>query len=176
MALVSSQSFALRNLPTGSCKLRLTASDLGNFMTHPLLAPISSTAVQGCPFVWDRDTIVMGADKAGAGYVDFEGCWAVDAGLYKVRMIPVPPSTPGAPSSLRVSSKRVCEGPTSALLVASGLAEMFSGMKLNLDGIELTKPSLEVILPGKHSGVSEPMLEIQMRMRIRAVPPLNMQF
>jgi hypothetical protein len=46
MALLSKQSLTLRNLPTGFCKLRLTASDLGNFMTHPLLAPISSTAVQ----------------------------------------------------------------------------------------------------------------------------------
>ncbi len=40
------QRVALRNVPLGSCTFVLTPKDLGNFMTHPLLATPAATAVQ----------------------------------------------------------------------------------------------------------------------------------
>lgn len=91
-------------------------------------------------------------------------------------MTPSAAAKPGGRGALRVSAKRLCKGESGAPTVASGLAAMFSQLKLNLDGIELQSPALSVLLPGQHVGVDVPMLEIQMKMRIRSVPPLNMQF
>jgi hypothetical protein len=39
-ALITNKAFALRNLPKGNCKIRLSGSDMGNFMVHPLLQPV----------------------------------------------------------------------------------------------------------------------------------------
>ena len=83
-----------------------------------------------------------------------------------------------------------------ASAVASGLAQMFSSLQLNLQGIELSKPGLQVILPevdtsapgsggdpviagagdSSSSSGAGAMLEISMKMRIRSLPPLDMQF
>lgn len=80
-ALMTKSSLALRNLPTGTCKIKLSPADLGNFMSHPLLKPVSDKAVQGKAFVWDCGTVQIGQDAAGAGCVDFEGVWEADGGV-----------------------------------------------------------------------------------------------
>ncbi|GAX78409.1 hypothetical protein CEUSTIGMA_g5851.t1 [Chlamydomonas eustigma] len=86
-ALITKSTVALKNLPTGHCKIRLSATDLGNFMCHPLLHPISSKAVQGKSFAWDSSSVMIGRDASGAGFVDYEGTWESDDRIYKVRMI-----------------------------------------------------------------------------------------
>ena len=80
---MTKSSLSLRNLPTGSCRLRLSASDPGNFMSHPLLQPVSSRAVGGKAFDWDCATVKIGRDASGAGCVDFEGIWEADGGVSK---------------------------------------------------------------------------------------------
>ncbi|GAX77219.1 hypothetical protein CEUSTIGMA_g4665.t1 [Chlamydomonas eustigma] len=77
-ALISKSTMALKNLPNGHCKIRLTAADLGNFMSHPLLQPIASKAIQGKSFAWDSSSIVIGRESSGAGFVDYEGIWGQD--------------------------------------------------------------------------------------------------
>ena len=54
---------------------------MGNFMSHPLLKPVSSKAVQGKAFDWECSTVQIGHDATGAGYVDFEGTWEEDGGV-----------------------------------------------------------------------------------------------
>ncbi|GAX77218.1 hypothetical protein CEUSTIGMA_g4664.t1 [Chlamydomonas eustigma] len=58
-----------------------------------------------------------------------------------------------------------------AATVAQGLAQMFTHLQLNLQGIELSKPTLLIVSEG-----DKPLLEINMKMRIRSIPPLNMEF
>jgi len=42
-ALVMEQRISLRNVPTGTCTITLTAADLGNFVVHELLKEPTST-------------------------------------------------------------------------------------------------------------------------------------
>lgn len=44
-ALVWQQRLALSNVPTGSTRLVLSASDLGNFMTHPIFKQVAAHAI-----------------------------------------------------------------------------------------------------------------------------------
>ena len=78
-----------------------------------------------------------------------------------------------APLPADVVNNIVPGGTSGAAAVAQGLAQMFSSLQLNLQGIELSKPGLTVVA-GEAGGA--PMLEIAMKMRIRSLPPLDMQF
>ena len=78
-----------------------------------------------------------------------------------------------APLPADVVNNIVPGGASGAAAVAQGLAQMFSSLQLNLQGIELSKPGLTVVA-GEAGGA--PMLEIAMKMRIRSLPPLDMQF
>ena len=78
-----------------------------------------------------------------------------------------------APLQADVVNNIVPGGTSGAAAVAQGLAQMFSSLQLNLQGIELSKPGLTVVA-GEAGGA--PMLEIAMKMRIRSLPPLDMQF
>jgi len=67
----------------------------------------------------------------------------------------------------------VCPG---AQLVAQGIAHFFTHMALDLQGIELRQPVLQ-LHPGDTSDSNEgDLLEISMKTRLRGFPPLNMQF
>ncbi len=162
-------------------------------------------SLQGKPFHWDSSSVVIATDATGAGYVDFEGVWDHDQNKYKVRMIPTPASKPGGSNGLKVSARRASPGggsisnlseppsPPSCSstsssgcevgnnivpagagsgIVAQGLAQMFTQLQLNLQGIELSKPALKVLVEEGQ----EPMLEITMKLKVRSLPPLNMEF
>lgn len=214
--LITQSSVALRNLPTGSCKFRLSSEDLGRFFSHPMLRPAAAKAINGKAFLWDCASVVIAQDAvSGLGFIDLEGDSEADGERYKVRMIPTKPEPTGAGTGgasashgLKVSAKRVAP-PASASLspiaveasravvdssvaemavaaaarregsaaVARGLATVFSSLQLNLQGIELRQPSLHVVLPGADGNTTGyAMLDISMKMRIRNIPPLDMNF
>lgn len=205
-ALVMQQKVLLRNIPSGTCSLVLTAQDLGNFMTHELMKGVAANAIQGETFNFDKDTVRISVDSQGRGFVDLEGVWVKDKQRYKIRMVPTAHNPAGTSMRLHVSAKRMLsaaaagdgsssvghhaaaahkEGqPSGASAVANGMAKLFSSLTLNLQGVELKSPMLEVLLPGASgravmggsSAVSEPMLQIGMKLKIRSVPPLDMRF
>lgn len=81
-------------------------------------------------------------------------------------------------------------GPCNARVVEEGLASFFTHLHLNLQGIELTKPSLSLLLPKAASSAAagaaaaasgpvpadQPLLMITMGLRLLDVPPIDMQF
>ena len=208
--LITQSAVALRNLPTGSCKFRLSAEDLGRFFSHPMLQPAAAKAVAGKAFRWDCAAVVIGQDAvSGLGYIDLEGESDADGERYKVRMIPVKAEGAavalGTANGLKVSAKRIApavpapgaepgtggDGASVAAAaaaaaaarregsaaVARGLATVFSSLQLNLQGIELRQPSLQVVLPGTDGNTTNnAMLDISMKMKIRSIPPLDMEF
>ena len=63
-----------------------------------------------------------------------------------------------------------------AQTVAQGIANFFSHLTLDLQGIELKQPVLR-LHPGDVSDSQEgDLLEIGLKLRLRAFPPLDMQF
>lgn len=166
-ALVWQRKLSLKNQPIGTCSLVLTSTDLGNFMMHPLMAQVSNRAVQGRPFFFDKNTVLVNSHE---GFVEFEGVAAVDSQRYRLHM------TTLAGRGLAVTAELVArgsQGDDTELSVmeeevAEGIRRMFTNINLDLQGVELTLPTL-TILPGD-------LLQIQMRIRIRELPPLSMQF
>ena len=63
-----------------------------------------------------------------------------------------------------------------ARIVAQGIANFFSTMALDLQGIEIKHPVL-TLHPGDVSDSQEgDLLQIALRLRLRAFPPLDMKF
>jgi len=68
--------------------------------------------------------------------------------------------------------------------IEKGLGSFFTHLSLDLQGIELSKPSLSLLVPSNTEGSNEsgpippeqPLLTITMGLRMLAVPPMDMQF
>jgi hypothetical protein len=141
----------------------------------------------------------------------YEGVWAADGERYRILMQPGSHrphagsnagnngSSSGssgvataAPKKLRVGAQHVPREPGAppnaegAGKVAAGIAEFFTNMAIDLDGIEISRPVLSLRpwrsggsssgSSGSSSGDQGDVLDIKMSVRIRAFPPLNMQF
>jgi hypothetical protein len=167
--------------------------------------------LQGHAFAFDPDSVSIVHHPSGGGEVRFEGVWAADGERYRVLMQPgghrhhaaAATATTGdgaaAPKKLRVGAQHVPRGggaPDAAAAgrVAAGIADFFTNMALDLDGIEVTRPVLSLrpwrggsaAAGGGYRGSSSSdkagvvnegdVLDICMRVRIRSFPPLNMQF
>ena len=189
MGLLSGQ-ITIKNIANGQCNLRLGSEDLGRFFVHPILQPISAKAIGGQPFLWDSNAVTILMED-GEGVVHLEGSYRNER--YLVKMTPTT-STQDSPSKtsqqggLKVSARRADginksreEGVEEVRLrkeasaaVAQGLAVMFSSLCINLQGIELSKPSLSVVPPGGQ--MKEASLDISMKIRIKSIPPFDMQF
>ncbi|KIZ06995.1 hypothetical protein MNEG_0958 [Monoraphidium neglectum] len=210
--LVMQRKVAIKGSPPkGHTTITLNARDLGAFTQHPLFLRAAATAVQGHAFAFDPDSVSIVHHPSGGGEVRFEGVWAADGERYRVLMQPgghrhhaaAATATTGdgaaAPKKLRVGAQHVPRGggaPDAAAAgrVAAGIADFFTNMALDLDGIEVTRPVLSLrpwrggsaAAGGGYRGSSSSdkagvvnegdVLDICMRVRIRSFPPLNMQF
>jgi hypothetical protein len=63
-----------------------------------------------------------------------------------------------------------------AQAVASGMAKFFSSLALDLQGIEIKSPLLSLHAGDTSDSQEGDLLEIDMKLRLRAFPPLDMQF
>jgi hypothetical protein len=204
--------------PKGTTTITLTAADLGAFMTHPLFAAAAAAAVDGRAFEFDPHSVAIRAPKSSSsgdssgddgGEVRFEGVWAGDGRRYRVVMLPAAGGGGGGGSSgkkLRVGAQLVTTteadgsgssngngadgsgGGGNAPTVAAGIANFFTHLAIDLDGIELSRPAL-LLRPwggdaggggfngnGGNGSAAGGVLDIRMSVRIRAFPPLDMQF
>ena len=185
-----SGNITIKNIATGQCNLRLGSEDLGRFFIHPILQPISAKAIGGHPFHWDSKAVAIVVEE-GVGVVHLEGNYL--GSRYLVKMTPTldPSSSNGSKvksqGGLKVSARKAAEKQDgaesddevrvrkeSSEAVAKGLAIMFSSLCINLQGIELSRPSLAVV-PPSHKG-EEASLDITMMIRIKSIPPFDMAF
>lgn len=176
--------------------------------------PLARAPRQGEAFAFDPDSTTIVHHPSGGGEVRFQGVWAADGERYAVIMQPAghkaaaddgagagASSRPaGAPRRrLRVGAAHMPRGggrpdAARAAKVAAGIADFFTNMALDLDGIEVSHPVLS-LRPWRSSGgngnrgsgsggsssgggrVDEgDVLDICMRVRIRSFPPLSMSF
>jgi len=203
----------LKNIPTGTVKFVLSPTDLGNLMVHELMKLPSSRAVLGKPFFFDKGSVVLGeSPTTRETYVQFEGVAAADGQRYRVVMTPcnqrrlrvsarrvemdssmdeddIPssssPSPPGSipgygTPSLAASGIDTTQGPGA---VAAGMTQLFTGLVINLSGVEISKPQLSLFRAPAAPGSARPgqpppqmLLQIAMSVRILELPPLNMKF
>lgn len=182
-ALVLQQRLKLANVPVGSCLIRLERPDLANFVVHPLMLSACSTAVQGKPFTFDRNTVgieLLPGNKRGR--VTFEGVWAEDGKRYRVIMetgVKQSNAVPAEnPLQIRAEPLSATESDDEANLigariVGAELQKFFTYITLNLQGIELKTPTY-VLTPG--AGQSGVTLDISLKLRMASLPPLNMKF
>lgn len=146
-----------------------------------------------------------GSSGNDGGEVRFEGVWAGDGRRYRVVMLPAAGGGGGGSSGssgkkLRVGAQLVTTteadgsngssngngadggGGGNAPTVAAGIANFFTHLAIDLDGIELSRPAL-LLRPwggdagnGGNGNAAGGVLDIRMSVRIRAFPPLDMQF
>lgn len=182
-----SGNITIKNIATGQCDLRLGSEDLGRFFIHPILQPISAKAIGGQAFHWDSRAVTIGMEE-GVGVVRLEGNY--NGSRYLVKMTPtIDSSSNSSQGGLKVSARRAVEKQQdgreesdeevrarkeASEAVARGLAIMFSSLCINLQGIELSKPSLSVVPPSGQG--DEASLDITMKIRIKSIPPFDMAF
>jgi hypothetical protein len=63
-----------------------------------------------------------------------------------------------------------------AAVVSAALDQLFNGLKLNLQGVELSRPALRLVKPAPATAPHPLLLEISMELHLRELPPLNMSF
>ncbi|GIL43393.1 hypothetical protein Vafri_1166 [Volvox africanus] len=88
-AVFAQQQIVLRNVPVGSARVAFNAGDFGAFLQHPLVTVAARTAVQGCPFLFDRIgvTIIPGSG-GGGGCVLLSGTLPANGQRYQLCMRP----------------------------------------------------------------------------------------
>lgn len=69
-----------------------------------------------------------------------------------------------------------CIAAAGAQVVAQGIANFFSTLALDLQGIEIKQPVLTLHAGDVSDSQEGDLLEIALRLRLRAFPPLDMQF
>lgn len=182
--LVWERRVAMQNVPLGAVQIHLSGKDMGNFVSHPLFQQAASTAVQGHAFTWERGSVDISHQQR---HVLFTGRWAANGERYRILMRPG--SSSGSSSSLRrpplqvgaqlVTADGRPAGPADikgTQVVAQEMANFFTNMSLDLQGIEIKNPAL-LLTPGNSSERGEgDLLEINMKLRLRALPPMDMQF
>ncbi|KIY99162.1 Protein YIPF6 [Monoraphidium neglectum] len=85
------REIVLTNVPTGTARVVFSEADLGNFLAHPLVAAAAQTAVQGAPFVFDRESVRIEAPsrERPEGVIFLSGTWRRDNVRYQVELLPV---------------------------------------------------------------------------------------
>lgn len=66
--------------------------------------------------------------------------------------------------------------PVGAQVVAQGIANFFSTLALDLQGIEIKQPVLTLHSGAVSDSQEGDLLEIALKLKLRAFPPLDMQF
>lgn len=128
-ALLSRGAIAVEKpVPSGEGRLCFTAADFASFLQHPLMVDASRTAVRGYAFSFDEEVSFDG------DAVRFSGA-RPGGDVHRLVMRPVEP--------YKVQVEAEADSPESAL-VASEMARFFSGLSINLEGIELTYRGFEV--------------------------------
>ncbi|KXZ56410.1 hypothetical protein GPECTOR_1g365 [Gonium pectorale] len=87
-AVFSQQRIVLRNVPVGSARVVFTARDFGAFLQHPLVVTAARKAVQGRPFLFDRDGVAIIPEPVTGGCVLFSGTVAASGRRYQLTMRP----------------------------------------------------------------------------------------
>lgn len=154
----------LANVPVGSARVHFSESDFGTFLTHPLMR--SKAVVAGHVFRFLPRGIAFREASGGAPLVVFRGVWGGDQMAYTAEL------QPSGTGSMRcqVLPSEGGESPHCGAL-GGGLARFFEGLMIDLQGAELRFRSMDVErLPGG------PVLNLQLSLRVREFPPLDVKF
>ncbi|GLC35963.1 hypothetical protein PLESTB_000524000 [Pleodorina starrii] len=88
-AVFAQQRIVLRNTPVGSARVVFNADDFGAFLQHPLVTTAARRAVQGRPFLFDREGVVIAPGSRGSdGCVLFSGLLPASGQRYQLTMRP----------------------------------------------------------------------------------------
>ncbi|WIA35711.1 hypothetical protein OEZ86_004113 [Tetradesmus obliquus] len=201
-ALLWQQKVRMSNVPAGRVRIHLSGKDMGNFVCHPLFRAAAATAVHGQSFLFDKDSVVI---NHSSNSVHFSGTWGANGERYRLVMLPGKVGPGGVRGQLQVGAQHICSSSSSsssndapqaagqqqqqqqqqakpatdlqgAQMVASGMAKFFSSLSLDLQGIELRQPLLSLHAGDVSDSKEGDLLEIELKLRLRAFPPLDMQF
>lgn len=169
--LVWRRRLQLRNTPVGRTSFLLTPGDLGRFTQHPVFLKAAARCVDGAAFEFEPGSVRIVppegnvAAAAGTGRVMMEGRWVGDGERYRVVMVPfataktggaaeaaAPAAAAAQPPKLQVGAQhlpRSGQPPNAAgaAAVARGLADFFTSLAIDLQGVELERPRLAVVPP-----------------------------
>ncbi|KAG2442990.1 hypothetical protein HXX76_003063 [Chlamydomonas incerta] len=134
-AALQQQRIALRNVPLGAARVVFSGPDFGAFLQHPLVRAAAARAVQGLPFTFDREVLVLppsissvsgsssGAGGGAGGAVLFSGVLPATQQRYQLTMRPERGGRAVTVTAVPVGAAAAAAPATAGLAARAGAAE-----------------------------------------------------
>jgi len=197
-ALAMRQQIVLRHASRGSARVLFSEDDFGGFLAHPLVVRAARGAVQGAPFTFRRNGVVLSTLPSPT--VAFSGTWSGNGNDYHVNLLPHVTATSAAVSAaagtrsghgsiaategggggVQVAAVAASGSGRDDATVSADLTAFFNNLLINLDGVHLKLAALHVA-EGDHPPLcnhpcDKPLVDLRLSVHMVAFPPLDMRF